>query len=114
MNMRTKGSWIFIAVLMAGVAFTCAGVACAEEANAWTKLQRGAVNTTTGWLELAVQPVEGARSDSPFMGVVTGFGEGILLGLQRTGLGLADSLSFPIGPYDRPAMEPETLFGPVK
>lgn len=112
--MARNRSWMLVVILTGVVALASAGIASAEEATAWSKLQRGAVNTTTGWLELAVQPVQGAQSDSPFMGVVTGFGEGILLGLQRTGLGLADSLSFPIGPYDRPAMEPETLFGPVK
>jgi hypothetical protein len=32
------------------------------------------------------------------------------MGLQRTGVGLAEGLSFPVEPYNEPAMEPETLF----
>ena len=108
-NVQTKVIVVITAIgLMVGVTFPV--FAAQEEANPWTKLERGAINSSTGWLELAVQPVEGAHTDSPFLGTVVGFGKGILLGLQRTGLGLADSLSFPMGPYDRPAMEPETLF----
>ena len=110
-----KGMGLKVLLVIATVGWMTLGMggsafAKGEENSPWTKLQRGAVNTTTGWLELAVQPVEGAHTDSPFVGTVVGFGKGILLGLQRTGLGLADSLSFPMGPYDRPAMEPETLF----
>ncbi len=97
-----------------GLSLVWCGTALAlKEGSPWTKLQRGAVNTTTGWLELFVQPVKGAEKESPFLGVMQGTGEGLLKGLQRTGLGLADSLSFPIGPYKEPVMEPETLFGEV-
>jgi putative exosortase-associated protein (TIGR04073 family) len=75
------------------------------------KLQRGAVNTTTGWLELGHQPMlEMQHSDQPVLGAFLGFGKGILAGLQRTGYGLSDALSFPLAPHDRPVMEPETLF----
>ena len=75
------------------------------------KLERGAVNTTTGWLELGHQPMlEVQHSDQPVLGVFLGFGKGILAGLQRTGYGLSDALSFPLAPHDRPLLEPETLF----
>ena len=80
------------------------------DASPWDKLERGAINTVTGWMEPGVQAAKGAQGDSPFLGTFQGFGEGLLLGLQRTGLGLADSLSFPVGPYDQPTMHPETLF----
>lgn len=105
MNMR------FLLVVTLGVVLGSGpAVLAAEENTAWHKLERGAINTTTGWLELAVQPVKGAHSEEPFLGTVAGFGKGILLGLQRTGVGLSDGLSFPVAPYDRPVMEPETLF----
>ena len=81
------------------------------EAGAMDKLQRGAVNTTTGWMELANQPMlELKHNDQPVLGAFLGFGKGILAGLQRTGYGLSDALSFPLAPHDRPVMEPETLF----
>ena len=74
------------------------------------KLERGAVNTTTGWLELGHQPMlEIERNDNPVLGAFLGFGKGILAGIQRTGYGLSDALSFPLEPHDRPLLEPETL-----
>ena len=74
------------------------------------KLERGAVNTTTGWLELVHQPMlEVQHSDQPVLGAFLGFGKGILAGIQRTGYGLSDALSFPLEPHDRPLLEPETL-----
>lgn len=101
-------------ILNLAMAFLVMVMLCAPasaEVGAMDKLQRGAINTTTGWLELANQPVlEVKNSDQPLVGAFVGFGKGILAGLQRTGYGLADSLSFPLGPHDRPVMEPETLF----
>lgn len=74
------------------------------------KLERGAVNATTGWLELAHQPMlEAKHHDNAVIGGFLGFGKGILAGIQRTGYGLSDALSFPLEPHDRPLLEPETL-----
>ena len=101
-------------VFLAFAAFTLAGIcgpAMADESGPWDKLERGAVNTTTGWMELANQPkLEIEHGDQPVADAFLGFGKGILKGLQRTGMGLADALSFPLGPYDHPIMKPETLF----
>lgn len=81
------------------------------EASPWTKLERGAINTTTGWMELGVQPYHEIKgSNQPVVSAFLGFGKGILAGLQRTGYGLSDALSFPLEPHDQPVMEPETLF----
>ena len=81
------------------------------QADPWEKLQRGAVNTTTGWMELGNQPkLEIEHGDQPVADAFLGFGKGILAGLQRTGYGLSDALSFPLGPHDQPVMEPSTLF----
>ena len=55
--------------------------------------------------------MEGAKSDHPVSGCLLGFGKGLLMGLQRTGMGLSDALSFPVEPYDQPTMNPETVFG---
>lgn len=108
MNRR---SWGFVLVVTLAVVLGFSQQALAAQENtAWQKLERGVINTTTGWLELAVQPVKGAHGEEPFLGTVAGFGRGLLLGLQRTGIGLADGLSFPVAPYNRPVMEPETLF----
>ena len=101
-------------VFLAFTAFTLAGLcgaAMADEPSPWTKLERGAVNTATGWMELGNQPrLEIEHGDQPVADAFLGFGKGILAGLQRTGYGLSDALSFPLEPHDRPAMEPSTLF----
>lgn len=102
-NILNLAMVLLVTVLLSAPAFA--------EPGAMDKLRRGAVNTTTGWLELANQPILEVRSsDQPVVGAFVGFGKGILAGLQRTGYGLSDSLSFPLGPHDRPVMEPETLF----
>lgn len=98
---------LLVALNLAPAAFA------AGEPNAGTKLGRGFVNLTTGWLELPVRTVKGATGDSPVVGTFYGFGEGILRGIQRTGLGLWDGLTFPLEPYNKPVMEPETVFGTV-
>lgn len=109
--------WVLLLVVAFVVALAPTSPAfAAGEGNACglTKLGRGFVNLTTGWLELPVQTVRGATGDSPVAGTFYGFGEGILRGIQRTGLGLWDGLTFPLGPYDHPVMEPETVFGPTR
>lgn len=79
--------------------------------SALTKFERGAINTTTGWMEVGVQPAEGAQGPRPVSGVFFGVGKGVLKGLQRTGMGLVEVVTFPLPPYDRTTAEPETLFG---
>ena len=98
-----------VAMVLLIMAMLCAPAFA--DAGAMDKLQRGAINTTTGWMELVNQPMlEVKHSEQPLVGAFLGFGKGILAGLQRTGYGLSDALSFPLAPHDRPVMEPETLF----
>ncbi len=93
------------------VVFSLSSVAlAAEQPNAWTKLGRGSVNATTGWLELPVLTVRGAAEGSPLLGGFYGFGRGI----YRTGLGVWDGITFPFGPYGKPVMNPETVFTPIR
>ena len=98
-----------VAMVLCVITMLCAPAFA--ETGAMDKLQRGAVNTATGWLELANQPMlELKHNEQPLAGAFLGLGKGILAGLQRTGYGLSDALSFPLEPHDRPVMEPETLF----
>ena len=101
---------VFLAITAFALVALC-GPVMADEASPWTKLERGAINTTTGWMELGNQPkLEIEHGDQPVADAFLGFGKGILAGLQRTGYGLSDALSFPLEPHDRPVMEPSTLF----
>lgn len=106
--MMTKKRRVLVLLAVFTLTFVLQGAA---QADPWAKLQRGALNTTTGWMELGVQPYhEIKNSDQPVPSAFLGFGKGILAGLQRTGYGLSDALSFPLKPHDRPMLEPPTLF----
>lgn len=109
MNIRSKVAVLVVTLL---VTFSLSQtVFAAEEADALAKLKRGAINLTTGWAEVPVKTYEGASSDRPFVGAFNGLGHGIVSGLHRTGLGAWDSATFPVGPYDHPVLDPETIFG---
>lgn len=106
--MVTKKRTVLVLFAVLTVTFVLQGAA---QADPLAKLQRGALNTTTGWMELGVQPYHEIKNgDQPVVGAFLGFGKGILAGLQRTGYGLSDALSFPLGPHDRPMLDPPTLF----
>lgn len=81
----------------------------AHAANAVTKLGRGIVNTGTGWLEVPVRIGDAKQDGTAVLWLVTGAFEGIAYGLTRTFYGIWDIVSFPIPPYDRPVLDPETL-----
>ncbi len=108
--MRTLRMAVFLTFATFVLVGFC-GSARADEMGPWNKLERGAINTTTGWLELGAQPYHEINDgNQPVADAFLGFGKGILAGLQRTGYGLSDALSFPLEPHDRPVMEPATLF----
>jgi len=73
------------------------------------KFTRGAINTTTGWVELPYQVVTQSKED-PYRGMTYGFMDGLSNGLKRTLYGVWDGLTFLIPPHDQPKMQPETLF----
>ena len=109
-----KLTFIFIGMVLAAFpAFSVIPTAFAyEEADsALSKFERGVINTTTGWMEVGVQPSEGYKSAHPVTGTLFGVGKGIFKGLQRMGTGLVDIVTFPLPPYDSSTAEPETLFG---
>lgn len=80
-------------------------------ATPFTKLGRGAVNLATGWMEVPIQTIEGTRMPSFLQGTLLGFVGGLAMGLARTGQGLLEIVTFPVGPYDRSMMYPDTVFG---
>lgn len=80
----------------------------AHAAHLFNKLGRGAVNTTTGWLELPIRASK-AKDDTAVLWLAVGVFEGVTYGLTRTLIGIWDLVTFPIPPYDSILMEPETL-----
>lgn len=75
------------------------------------KLTRGSVNFATGWLEVPNQISERRQEGSPLWfvhGTVFGLG----MTVTRTLYGVYDIVTFPFPPYDKPAMDPDTLIRP--
>lgn len=104
--MNTKVTlWILFLALTTMVVLT--GTANADN-DMGDKLGRGAANILTGWVELPYQVITQA-SDDPYRGVTYGFIDGLSRGAQRTLYGAWDFVTFPIPPYDKPVMDPETL-----
>ena len=81
------------------------------EGNPLTKLTRGLVNATTGWLEVPLQLAR-HQPNQEVASPIYGFLEGLRQAGARTLYGLWDIASFPAPPYDSPAPEPETLITP--
>jgi putative exosortase-associated protein (TIGR04073 family) len=84
--------------------------AAAAEEGAGQKFTRGALNTTTGWTDLPKEVVTQSAED-PYRGMTYGFLDGLASGTKRTLYGTWDFVTFPIPPYNKPVMEPETPFG---
>jgi len=84
--------------------------ATADAEDASQKFARGAINTSTGWVDLPKEMANQVPED-PYRGLTYGFVDGISHGLQRTLYGAWDVATFAIPPYNRPKMEPETPFG---
>ena len=95
--------------LVTGTAFA-ASHNMESNADMGDKIKRGALNTTTGWTELPMQVVEESSSQNPYHGMTYGFINGLSTGLKRTLYGAWDFVTFPVPEYDKPVMEPETVF----
>ena len=102
---RTFALLFFLGVLFSTPAFA---------ANPASKLTRGLINATTGWLEIPAaawqhaEPVNSppALSSDP---APYSFLESMRRALQRTLYGFWDIASFPFPPYDQSTLDPETL-----
>lgn len=74
------------------------------------KLGRGAINTTTCWLEIPAKIYDVSNKRDPVLGWTLGLAEGTLTTFVRAGTGLFDVVTFVIPPYNKPIMTPEYAF----
>ncbi len=103
-----------VAVLLM-VLFISAGSAVAEEVLAEdviqemsTKLNRGLMNTMTGWVELPRQIIKSGHEKSWWVALPVGIPAGAMMAVGRTGVGVFEALLF-IVPIDNsydPILEP--------
>lgn len=74
------------------------------------KLGRGLINDATGWCEYPRQIVETSKEDNVAVGLTWGQVKGTAYAVGRTGLGVYDTGTFYLPPYDKPVLDPEHLF----
>ncbi len=106
--MRKWSLSVFMLFVMGAVLAVPTAPARAD--NALTKLSRGVVNTATGVLEIPLQTMDNDIKGNALVGVAGGFASGVAGAVTRTLSGLWDVVTFPLPPYDRPMVKPETLF----
>ena len=82
---------------------------CVAE-NCFDKLGRGLINGATGWCEYPKQIVETSEEHNAAVGLSWGQVKGVAYGVARHGLGAYDTGTFFLPPYDKPVMEPKTVF----
>lgn len=82
----------------------------AEEKNAFTKLGRGIVNISTGWIELPKNIESTSREENPFVGLTWGSIKGSGMTAVRTSAGAVETATFIFPSYAKPLLEPEYAF----
>ena len=95
-------------MVVLGIVFLTASPCFAE--NLFDKLGRGLINGATGWCEYPKQIVETSKEDNIAVGLTWGQLKGVGMGIARTGLGVYDTATFFLPPYDKPVMEPKYVF----
>ncbi len=85
---------VAIAIVVGMGLLTCTGVAWAQDPI--HKMGRGVVNVLTGWVELPKQIGMGFSQEHPFTGAGSGFLEGVKLLAVRMGMGLYETVTFPV------------------
>ena len=76
------------------------------------KLNRGAINTVTGWVEVPKTMYEDAIEENVLSALLVGLGKGLYLGILRTAGGVYDIVTFPFDIPEGyvPILEPEFVF----
>ncbi len=81
-----------------------------RDENAGTKLARGGVNLLAGWLEFPKQIYLVSKDENPYIGLTYGFVKGLYEGIARTGMGIFETVTCVIPPYDKIFIQPEFVF----
>ena len=82
----------------------------ADDQNAGTKLARGGANFLAGWLEFPKQIYTVSRDQNAYIGLTYGTVKGLYEGIARTGMGLFETVTCVVPPYEKVFIEPEYVF----
>lgn len=99
---------VLLAIAMISV-FSTVTFASEKGAAAQAKLARGAKNVALGWTEIPKNIVNTSKQSNVLAGVTVGTVKGLLQAVARTVSGVVDTVTFPIGPYDKPAVKPSMI-----
>ena len=102
-----KGMIICVAVL---IILTAASASYAQDMG--KKLQRGAANFFTGWMEIPNNVRDITAQENILSGIFIGIPKGCCMTIIRTGAGIYEILTFPFPIPDgyNPMLEPEFVF----
>jgi putative exosortase-associated protein (TIGR04073 family) len=71
------------------------------------KFGRGVVNTATCWAEIPGEFFRVSNQSDPSIGLTLGVMQGTINAILRGAVGIFDTLTFFIPPYNKPEMKPE-------
>ena len=99
---------VSLAAIAAGTAVCMAPTAWAQDPI--HKMGRGVVNILTGWIEIPKQIHLGSQEENPVTGLCWGLLKGAGMTAFRGGVGLYESVTFPI-PYPKQFASPYEPMG---
>lgn len=111
MNRKHVVAGLIALVIAAGASPALADEPSEAAGNPGTKLVRGVVNASTGWMEVPVQTARGAE-EAGLPGLIGGVFKGVGLGAARTVIGGFEIGTFllPIPERYEPVIKPATVF----
>ncbi len=99
-----------LALAFSVTAYAAEATAPMQDQNVGTKLARGGVNLLAGWLEFPKQIYLVSRDENPYIGLTYGFVKGLYEGIARTFMGVFETVTCVIPPYDKVIIQPEFVF----
>ena len=73
------------------------------------KMSRGVKNALFGWTEIPKTIISTTKESNPIIGITIGTLKGIAKAFPRTVSGIADVVTFPVGDYKKPLINPDPL-----
>lgn len=75
------------------------------------KMFRGVKNLLFGWTEIPKSIVSTTKESNPIVGLTLGTLKGVRRAFPKTVSGIADVVTFPVGGYKEPLINPSPLNG---
>ncbi|MCM8795030.1 MAG: exosortase system-associated protein, TIGR04073 family [Candidatus Omnitrophica bacterium] len=102
----------FLIAVVLWVVLTVSPVEAAED-NPIRKLTRGLTNIVTGWTEVPIQVARVTETDGSVAGSTIGLVKGFFFGIGRTGVGLLETVTFPLPNYVGSEGPHHQAYGPI-